>query len=50
MKYLIDSMLPPGIADLLAAAGHDTTTSARLGAHNLPDDVLVQLAAADAIG
>jgi hypothetical protein len=27
--------------------GHDATTPAGLGAHNLPDDVLVQLAAAD---
>jgi hypothetical protein len=27
--------------------GHDATTPSGLGAHNLPDDVLVQLAAAD---
>ena len=45
MKFLIDSMLPPGVADLLDAAGHDATTPATLGAHNLPDDTLVQLAA-----
>ncbi|MGH2884529.1 MAG: DUF5615 family PIN-like protein, partial [Solirubrobacteraceae bacterium] len=45
--FLIDSMLPPRVADLLRAAGHDATTPARLGAHNLPDDVLVQLAAAE---
>ncbi|MGH3448554.1 MAG: DUF5615 family PIN-like protein [Nocardioidaceae bacterium] len=47
MRFLIDSMLPPQTADLLAAAGHDATTPARLGAHNLPDDTLVQLAATD---
>lgn len=47
MRFLIDSMLPPRVADLLSAAGHDATTPTQLGAHNLPDDVLVQLAAAD---
>jgi Domain of unknown function (DUF5615) len=47
VKFLIDSMLPPGTADELAAMGHDATTQTGLGAHNLPDDVLVQLAAAD---
>jgi hypothetical protein len=46
VKFLIDSMLPPRVADLLGAAGHDATTPAQLGAHNLPDDTLVQLAAA----
>ena len=40
-------MLPPRAAELLAAAGHDATTPAGLGAHNLPDEVLVQLAAAE---
>jgi hypothetical protein len=47
LKFLIDSMLPPDTADRLAAAGHDATTPARLGAHNLPDDTLISLAAAD---
>jgi hypothetical protein len=47
VKFLIDSMLPPRVVDLLGAAGHDTTTPTQLGAHNLPDDVLVQLAAAE---
>ena len=46
MKFLIDSMLPPRAADHLAGMGHDATTPSGLGAHNLPDDVLVQLAAA----
>jgi Domain of unknown function (DUF5615) len=45
LKFLIDSMLPPQAADRLAA---DATTPARLGAHNLPDDALISLAAADA--
>ncbi len=40
-------MLPPSTAGLLAAAGHDATTPAQLGAHNLPDDTLVFLAAAE---
>src|SRR3954452_4989202 len=40
-------MLPPAVAQLLEAAGHDATTPALLGAHNLPDETLVQLAATD---
>ncbi|MGH2916226.1 MAG: DUF5615 family PIN-like protein [Solirubrobacteraceae bacterium] len=47
MKLLIDSMLPPRAAELLAAAGHDATTPAQLGAHSLPDEILVKLAAAE---
>jgi hypothetical protein len=47
LKFLIDSMLPPATAELLAAAGHDARTPAQLGAHNLPDDTLIALAAAD---
>jgi hypothetical protein len=47
LKFLIDSMLPPDTAELLDAAGHDATTPAHLGAHNLPDDTLIALAAAD---
>ncbi len=45
MKFLIDSMLPPRTAAELATLGHDATTPAGLGAHNLPDDMLVELAA-----
>jgi hypothetical protein len=41
------SMLPPNTAERLAAAGYDVTSPARLGAHNLPDDTLIALAAAD---
>jgi hypothetical protein len=47
LKFLIDSMLPPEVAQVLDAAGHDATTPARLGAHNLPDEVLIELAAAE---
>jgi hypothetical protein len=47
LKFLIDAMLPPSVAELLNALGHDCTTPSMLGAHNLPDDVLVQLASAD---
>jgi hypothetical protein len=47
VKFLIDSMLPPGAAGGLSALGHDATTPAGMGAHNLPDDVLIQLAAVE---
>lgn len=47
MKFLIDAMSPPSVAELLDALGHNCTTPSTLGAHNLPDDVLVQLAGAD---
>ena len=40
-------MLPPGVAVLLEAAGHDATTPVGLGAHNLPDDILVALCSTD---
>jgi hypothetical protein len=40
-------MLPPDAADRLNARGHDAVTPAQLGAHNLPDEVLIELAAAD---
>lgn len=47
MKFLIDSMLPPETAELLKVSGHDATTPAYLGAHNVPDEVLIELAAAE---
>ncbi len=46
MNFLIDAMLPPSVAELLDSFGHDCTTPSKLGAHNLPDNVLVQLASA----
>lgn len=42
-------MFPPDTAALLAAAGHDAWTPLQLGAHNLPDDTLIALAAADGL-
>jgi len=47
LKFLIDSMLPPAVAERLEASGHDATTPAKLGAHNLPDTILVELATAE---
>jgi predicted nuclease of predicted toxin-antitoxin system len=47
LKFLIDAMLPPSTVELLDALGHDATTPSQLGAHNLPDEVLVRLASAD---
>lgn len=46
MKFLIDAMLPPSVADLVGGLGHDGVTPSMLGAHNLPDDELVRLASA----
>jgi hypothetical protein len=37
-------MLPPSVTVLLDAKRHDATTPQLLGAHNLPDEVLVRLA------
>lgn len=37
-------MLPPVVAELLEASGHDATTPSKLGAHNLPDEVLIEFA------
>ena len=47
MKFLIDSMLPPNTATLLNECGHNATTPEQHGAHNLPDDVLIDLATAE---
>ena len=47
MRFLIDSMLPPRVAELLETAGHDAMTPARLGAHNLPDDMIIEIAAVE---
>jgi hypothetical protein len=46
MRFLVDSMLPPKVADDLNKSGHDAVTPTTLGAHNLPDDVLIELASA----
>ncbi len=47
MRFLIDAMLPPSAVELLADLDHDAVTPPMLGAHDLPDDALVLLAAAD---
>lgn len=47
MRFLIDAMLPPSVVEPLADLGHDAVTPMMLGAHNLPDDVLIQLAGVD---
>ena len=44
MRFVIDAMLPPEVAQHLKATGHDAVTPAGLGAHTLSDDVLVQIA------
>ena len=47
MRFLIDAMFPPQVVDLLKEKGHDALSPIDLGAHNLPDDVLVQIATAE---
>lgn len=49
MKFLIDSMLPPAIAIALEQAGHDAITPRDAGAHNLPDDFLIELATSEGL-
>lgn len=40
-------MLPPATVERLEDLDHDASTPSMLGAHNLPDEVLVQLASAE---
>lgn len=40
-------MFPPEIAQYLNEHGHDARSPADLGAHNLSDDVLIEIAAAE---
>lgn len=47
MRFLIDGMFPAQVADRLRSAGHDAVTPDQLGAHNLTDDVLIQIASAE---
>jgi hypothetical protein len=44
---LIDSMLPPQVVELLCAMGHEAVAPSDIGAHNLPDEVLIQIASAE---
>ena len=48
MRFLIDAMLPPQVADQLNALGHDALSPASLGSPSLPDRVLIDIAASDA--
>jgi predicted nuclease of predicted toxin-antitoxin system len=47
VKFLIDSMLPPQVADKLNQLGHDAVPPTGMGVHNLPDEVLIELASAE---
>ena len=47
MRFLIDAMLPPDICTMLRERGHDAVTPTDLGAHNLPDDTLIEHAGAE---
>ncbi|MEX0750406.1 MAG: DUF5615 family PIN-like protein [Dehalococcoidia bacterium] len=47
MRFLVDSMFPSDIASDLNARGHDAVTPDDIGAHNLPDDVLIEIATAE---
>lgn len=47
MRFLVDAMLPPSLVVVLQELGHDAVTPGQLGAHNLPDDVLIDIAAAE---
>src|SRR5438067_12979971 len=40
-------MLPPQVADRLNDIGHDAVTPTTLGAHSLPDDILIELASVE---
>lgn len=47
MRFLIDAMLPPGVADRLNAAGHDAVTPVQRGGHDVDDGELVEVATAE---
>jgi uncharacterized protein with PIN domain len=47
VKFVLDAMLPPLAVGHLEAGGHDAVTPAGLGAQNLPDDALLQIATAE---
>jgi hypothetical protein len=47
MRFLIDAMFPLQVVVHLNASGHDALSPADLGAHNLPDDILIEIATAE---
>ena len=44
MRFLIGAMLPPATSVLLVDRGHEAITPSDLGAHNLPDETLIEIA------
>ncbi len=44
MRFLVDAMLPPSTCGLLADRDHEAITPTDLGAHNLSDDTLIEIA------
>jgi predicted nuclease of predicted toxin-antitoxin system len=44
MKWLVDNALSPGLADRLAAAGHDAVHVRNLALQNAADEVVLQTA------
>ena len=47
MRFLIDAMLPPSTCGLLVDRAHEAITPTDLGAHNPPDDTLIEIAGTD---
>lgn len=41
MKFLVDAHLPPGLCDLLQAAGHDARHTLQLSARNFTTDAVI---------
>ncbi len=44
MRFLVDAMFPPAVVKLLHADGHDAVSPSDVGAHNLTDEVLIDIA------
>jgi hypothetical protein len=44
MNFLVDAMFPPEVKQLLAASGHTAVSPSDLGAANLPDELLIEIA------
>ena len=47
MRFLIDAMFPPHVADQLNARGHDAVSPVSLGLPRMPDAAVIQLAVSD---
>ena len=47
MRFLIDAMFPPRLAQELSSRGHDAISPGTLGLYNPPDRALVALATAE---